>query len=320
MGGGVSKQGSKPESEDNSIEEEDIQEEHKAREQEQHSLKNRQVATATQSLKKIIQIEKTSPRKVQQASGSVQFCMSETDPTQVAEIGFSFISQTGYYPSDLGKLNQDSVCVFHQAEPDPVDGTPAFCFYGVFDGHGKLGDRCSRFASEKVLESFVSSEHLKKGEIELALRKAFIEANSRLHAERAYSSLDDSLSGTTAVVIVLYKGYLYCANAGDSRAIACLQAGNRLITEPLSLDQTPFREDERERCRQAGARVMTIAQLQGLVKPETGFGSEEDNSADPPRIWLHQSPVPGKDIYPLTLNLDWENYLCFRNGIQQIHR
>lgn len=254
----------------------------------------RQLATPAQSLKKIIHIEKVAPRKVEKQSGRIRMHLTVTDPEDAVDVGFTYISQTGYYPSDLNKLNQDSVRVFHQSQRDHDLGIPAFSFYGVFDGHGKLGDLCSNFAKDKVLENFRSSEHLPKGEIELALREAFAATNKQMHAESSYGVLDDSLSGTTAVVLVLYENYLYCANTGDSRAIACLQAGERLITEPLSIDQTPFRKDERDRCVAAGARIMTVAQLQGLAKPGEDFGTPEDNGGDPPRIWLQQSPVPGK--------------------------
>ena len=37
----------------------------------------------------------------------------------------------------------------------------------------------------------------------------------------------------------------------------------KLKASPLSIDQTPFRKDERERCKRAGAVIATMDQLEG---------------------------------------------------------
>ena len=67
----------------------------------------------------------------------------------------------------------------------------------------------------------------------------------------------------------------------------------------LSRDQTPFRKDERERCKRAGARVASMDQLEGLVPMgDDQFGDEdnaggEEGDGDPPRIWLAEQMTPG---------------------------
>lgn len=58
---------------------------------------------------------------------------------------------------------------------------------------------------------------------------------------------------------------MFVANVGDSRAIVCAQhPGEESTVRPLSVDQTPFRKDERERIKKAGGHVLTIDQIEGL--------------------------------------------------------
>lgn len=58
---------------------------------------------------------------------------------------------------------------------------------------------------------------------------------------------------------------MFVANVGDSRAILCTrQPGEESRVRPLSVDQTPFRKDERERIKKAGGHVLTIDQIEGL--------------------------------------------------------
>lgn len=58
---------------------------------------------------------------------------------------------------------------------------------------------------------------------------------------------------------------MFVANVGDSRAILCTRpSGEESSVRPLSVDQTPFRKDERERIKRAGGHVLTIDQIEGL--------------------------------------------------------
>ena len=69
----------------------------------------------------------------------------------------------------------------------------------------------------------------------------------------------------------------------------------RIVAYDLSIDQTPYRKDERDRCKKAGAAVMTMDQLEGY-KPcdhQDDFGTEEDDDGDPPRLWVPSQGYPG---------------------------
>ena len=102
----------------------------------------------------------------------------------------------------------------------------------------------------------------------------------------------------TTVVVLIQRGTVYVANIGDSRAIIGQLSNDKLIAYPLSSDQTPFRKDERERCKAAGAVVANLDQLDGLEPmhenwTETKSNDEEDDTGDPPRIWVKGTKGPG---------------------------
>jgi hypothetical protein len=84
----------------------------------------------------------------------------------------------------------------------------------------------------------------------------------QMHAQTGF---DDALSGTTSISVLVRDRTLFVSNVGDSRAIIISTAADgRLLARPLSNDQTPYREDERARCKKTGARVLSYDQIEGL--------------------------------------------------------
>ena len=73
--------------------------------------------------------------------------------------------------------------------------------------------------------------------------------------------------------------------------------GKRVIAYSLSIDQTPYRQDERERVKASGAVVMSCDQLEGIVPYHENWGvnlgEELDNGGDPPRVWAPGKSFPG---------------------------
>jgi len=72
----------------------------------------------------------------------------------------------------------------------------------------------------------------------------------------------------------------------------------RIVPIPLSTDQTPWRQDERERLKKKGARIMTIGQMEGREEIHENFGNiilgeDIDIEGDPPRVWLPHRDSPG---------------------------
>ena len=148
----------------------------------------------------------------------------------------------------------------------------------------------------------------------------------------ASQEVDDSLSGTTSISVYLHgdRNRITVSNVGDSRAVVGRKAEKEngtttttttdaaetttTLTNPgasalkafaLSRDQTPYRRDERIRCRKAGARILSLDQIEGLEPvdeedeteegdgPEMILGEEIDEGGDPPRIWSPNGDYPG---------------------------
>ncbi|XP_052886767.1 protein phosphatase 2C and cyclic nucleotide-binding/kinase domain-containing protein-like isoform X1 [Gossypium arboreum] len=205
-------------------------------------------------------------------------------PSGNYELKYSYLSQRGYYPDALDKANQDSFCIHTPFGTNPDDH-----FFGVFDGHGEFGAECSQFVKRKLCENLLRSNKFHVDAIE-ACHAAYLTTNTQLHAD----SLDDSMSGTTAITVLVRGRKIYVANSGDSRAVIAEKRGKEIVAVDLSIDQTPFRVDELERVKLSGARVLTLDQIEGLKNPDVQcWGTEEGDDGDPPRLWVPNGMYPG---------------------------
>lgn len=205
-------------------------------------------------------------------------------PSYNFHLEYSVLTQRGYYPDALDKENQDSFCVRTQ-----IQGNPDVHFFGVFDGHGQFGTECSKFVKERLLEILASDPALLDDPIK-AYNSAFLRTNNELHD----SEIDDSMSGTTAITVLVVGDTIYVANVGDSRAVLAVKDGNQILAQDLSDDQTPFRRDEYERVKLCGARVLSVDQVEGLKDPDVqNWGDEESQGGDPPRLWVPNGMYPG---------------------------
>ncbi|KAK3003417.1 hypothetical protein RJ639_018682 [Escallonia herrerae] len=205
-------------------------------------------------------------------------------PSGKYEIRYSYLSQRGYYPDSLDKANQDSYCIHTPFGTNPEDH-----FFGVFDGHGEYGAQCSQFVKRKLCENLLRNSQFHMDAVE-ACHAAFLTTNSQLHTD----TVDDSMSGTTAITILVRGKMLYVANSGDSRAVIAERRAEGVVAVDLSIDQTPFRLDELERVKLCGARVLTLDQIEGLKNPDVQcWGTEEGDDGDPPRLWVQNGMYPG---------------------------
>lgn len=70
------------------------------------------------------------------------------------------------------------------------------------------------------------------------------------------------------VATFIYDDNLYCFNVGDSRALLVSKVANEWKLKPLSDDQKPSREDEKQRIIKAGGSwfVMKAALRRRLMK------------------------------------------------------
>ncbi|KAJ4957465.1 hypothetical protein NE237_024576 [Protea cynaroides] len=205
-------------------------------------------------------------------------------PSGNYQLQYSYLSQRGYYPEALDKANQDSFCIY-----TPFGSSPDDHFFGVFDGHGEYGAQCSQFVKNRLCENLLRNSRFQMDAIE-ACHASFLATNSQLHSD----SLDDSMSGTTAITILVRGRTLYVANSGDSRAVIAERRGKDVVAVDLSIDQTPFRADELKRVKNCGARVLTLDQIEGLKNPDVQcWDTEEGDDGDPPRLWVPNGVYPG---------------------------
>ncbi|KAI4345526.1 hypothetical protein L6164_012640 [Bauhinia variegata] len=205
-------------------------------------------------------------------------------PSHNFSLEYSVLTQRGYYPDSPDKENQDSYCIKTQ-----IQGKPSVHFFGVYDGHGQFGSQCSNFVKDRLVETLSNDPSLLDNPVK-AYTSAFLTTNYELHS----SEIDDSMSGTTAITVLVIGDTLYVANAGDSRAVIAVKDGNHIIAEDLSSDQTPFRRDECERVKLCGARVLSVDQVEGLKDPDIQtWGDEESQGGDPPRLWVPNGMYPG---------------------------
>lgn len=119
-------------------------------------------------------------------------------------------------------------------------------FFAVYDGHG--GAKVAQYAGSHVHRKIVGQPSYQKGDIVEAIKKGFLEVDSDMLKDDA---MKDELAGTTAVVVLLKEGKLYCGNVGDSRAIASVSGR----VQQLSFDHKPSNEAETRRIIAAGGWV-----------------------------------------------------------------
>ncbi|KAK3285136.1 hypothetical protein CYMTET_7243 [Cymbomonas tetramitiformis] len=205
-------------------------------------------------------------------------------PDHGYSIKYAYVSQRGYYPEALDKANQDAYAVHTSFGGDPNTN-----FFGVFDGHGEYGTVCAQFAKDRVPQNMLKDPNFRT-DLKKTFHKAFVDSNAQLHRHH----IDDSMSGTTGICVVVKGKSLLVANVGDSRACCGEKIGKKLVAVDLSHDQTPFRQDECVRVKKCGARVLTLDQLEGLKDPDIQcWGNEEDDDGDPPRLWAQNGMYPG---------------------------
>ncbi|KAK9503637.1 hypothetical protein O3M35_010157 [Rhynocoris fuscipes] len=134
---------------------------------------------------------------------------------------------------------EDTSCLYLDI---PNDSTNTMMI-GVFDGHG--GISIAEYVS-KHLHKFIMKQPEYKDNIKKAISKGFAEIDAKMRKDRP-----DDPSGCTAITIFIRDNMLYCANVGDSRAIA--YENGRTI--PLSYDHKPTIPMEYKRIIEAGGWV-----------------------------------------------------------------
>ena len=218
-----------------------------------------------------------------------------------------------------------------QQEEGQQQSSSSSSFFGVYDGHGPDGHLCSQYVKRELpnlIEDYIVNntaairkQKQKSGTIsdqaiiEASLQDAHVTCNDKL---RSNKHINDLYSGTTAVSIYVHSSNnsgdddnatkddgavplpkITVCNVGDSRAIVGTRLPPPTASEtiikavPLTKDQTPYRQDEAQRCIQSGARILTFGQIDPNNHPNDDKDDDDDGVEDPPRVWSTKGNYPG---------------------------
>ncbi|CAL2037439.1 unnamed protein product [Caenorhabditis brenneri] len=123
---------------------------------------------------------------------------------------------------------------------------PKCAFFAVYDGHG--GSKVSQYSGINLHKKIVARKEFSEGNLKGAIERGFLDLDQQMRIDE---ETKDDVSGTTAVVVLIKEGDVYCGNAGDSRAVSSVVGEAR----PLSFDHKPSHENEARRIISAGGWV-----------------------------------------------------------------
>lgn len=180
-------------------------------------------------------------------------------------------------------------------------------FFAVYDGHG--GAKVAQYAGNNLHKKIASHPSYKKGDIIEAIKLSFLEVDSDMLKDE---SMRDELAGTTAVIVLLKNGKIYCGNVGDSRAVASV-AGE---VQQLSFDHKPGNEGETKRIVAAGGWV-EYNRVNGNLALSRALGDFvfKKNEKKPPE---EQIVTAYPDVVVKDLTLDHEFIVLACDGIWDV--
>ncbi|XP_051169260.1 probable protein phosphatase 2C T23F11.1 [Leptopilina boulardi] len=184
---------------------------------------------------------------------------------------------------------------------------PGTAFFGVYDGHG--GAAISQHISKHLHEYITNRIEYQNGNISLAIQKAFLELDKDMQHE---SILREKQAGSTAITLLIKDNILYSANAGDSRAVACVRGHS----VPLSLDHKPNLVLEKKRIEAAGGWV-ELGRVNRHLALSRAFGDfmfKQNNR----KTQEEQIVTVLPDVKEFELTEDWEFLILACDGIWDV--
>ena len=111
----------------------------------------------------------------------------------------------------------------------------------MFDGHG--GSSVSKLCQDHFVQILQDLDLFKNKQYEEALVETFKQMDAKVQKDTNAAEFE----GCTACVVLVTQTKIYCANAGDSRAV--LFSNDKVV--PLSDDHKPHLQKERQRIQDA---------------------------------------------------------------------
>ncbi|KYQ59454.1 putative protein phosphatase 2C T23F11.1 [Trachymyrmex zeteki] len=184
---------------------------------------------------------------------------------------------------------------------------PGTAFFAVYDGHG--GAAMAQHAGKHLHEYIIKRSEYKEGDIVGAIQQGFLELDKAMQNNAA---LRDEHAGTTVIALLIKDNILYSANAGDSRAVACING--RAVA--LSRDHKPTLKDERKRIEAAGGFV-EYKRVNGNLALSRALGDfifKRNDRKSPQEQIVTAFP----EVQQLTIDEDWEFVVLACDGIWDV--
>lgn len=180
-----------------------------------------------------------------------------------------------------------------------LPGPHKSAFFAVYDGHGSA--RVSKHASESLWQHLTTNEAYIKGNFKEALESSFLAFDREVN-----ESYNAQLAGTTAVCVLVVDNVIYCANIGDSRAVASVNC----MCHPLSYDHKPENPRELKRILAAGGYVLGN-RVNGNLALSRAFGDfHYKGNEQLPAEQQIVSPYPDVTELELTDDVDFLVLAC----------
>ena len=158
------------------------------------------------------------------------------------------------YRGIIKEYNEDKVSVASIIEKPPnskFSPWPKMSYFAIFDGHG--GEDCSEYLRDNFLQFLVENKNF-PFDIKVAMTEAFKEIEESFFKLKCKDTLEESnISGSCALVAVIFDNKVYMANIGDSRAIMSINNGTKI--KQLTVDHKPDNLTEFERALKNGSKI-----------------------------------------------------------------
>ncbi|CAL8079358.1 unnamed protein product [Orchesella dallaii] len=184
---------------------------------------------------------------------------------------------------------------------------PEAAFFAVYDGHG--GAAVAQHAGNNLHKFIVQRAEYQDGDIGTAVRQGFLQFDSSMMSDE---QMKEEVAGSTAVIVLIKNDQLYCGNAGDSRAVACVNG----LDHPLSSDHKPNNPTEAMRIKDAGGWV-EYNRVNGNLALSRAIGDFvfKRNSSKSPE---EQMVIALPDVEQRTVTDDWEFVILACDGVWDV--
>lgn len=162
----------------------------------------------------------------------------------------------------------------------------------VFDGHGTEGQKVVESVKAYIKSYFLSNSQAFQAAPHETISFIITECDKNLRLPS--SSIDCSLSGCTAIILVI-TDVVHIGSVGDSKAVLAMigspdqsfkptkrivDPGKSLFPLKLAVEQRPNMREELERIKKAGGKVQQLTNEQGI-------------KIGPYRVWKKIGTLPG---------------------------